>query len=182
MIVGPMYAAKSHMLINEYNKYNAKFDDFSSTVLVVKPKIDTRNKGVVHSRSAGEILAYSIENFSDIKNLLTNKTKYIFVDEFNFFDSDMVKVMKELNSKGVSIIVSGLNLDFKRIPFDRFNELKEIATCVTLTTAVCYTCGKIALYSRREQKDASNEKNDSQIAIENDDVKYYSSCLKCHKI
>lgn len=179
IITGPMFSAKTHMLINEYHRYSDFYDDFESISLVVKPKIDTRNSDVVFSRSAGSIPAVMLEKCSDIKDLITDSIKFIFVDEFQFFGAEAVEIIKKLNiEKNITVFASGLDLDFKREEFETYKLIKGIATFQTKTTAICFTCGKTAMYSKISQAGAENNE---QIQIENEHVKYYSSCLKCHK-
>lgn len=181
LISGPMFAAKTHSLIYEYNKYKKFFTNFEEISLVVKPKIDTRNVGEITSRSGGKIPAIMIKEFDEIKDLITEKTKFIFVDEFQFFSSEITQTLLELrDKKKISVILSGLDLDFKLNEFERFTEIKKIADNNTFSTAICFTCGQTAQYSRREilEKDIKDE----QVLIEGENVKYFSCCKKCHKV
>ncbi len=42
----------------------------------------------------------------------------VAIDEVNFMDEDILIVIDELIVKGVRVICSGLDMDFKRRPFD----------------------------------------------------------------
>ena len=65
----------------------------------------------------------------------------IAIDELQFFDSNIVKVISKLMDEGKKIIGTGLELDFKAEPFGSMPELMCIATKVDKLHAVCMKCG-----------------------------------------
>lgn len=53
VFTGPMFSGKSDALLNEYDKRYHK-----SRILLFKPKMDTRDYGVVKTRKGKEIMLY----------------------------------------------------------------------------------------------------------------------------
>jgi thymidine kinase len=73
----------------------------------------------------------------------------VAIDEAQFFDAAVVQVCSELANKGVRVIVAGLDMDFKGVPFGPIPQLMAIAEYVSKVHAVCVHCGKLAQFSHR---------------------------------
>ena len=65
VFTGPMFSGKSDELLKEYDKKYHK-----SKILLFKPKIDTRDFGVVKTRNNKEVPAILIKDLKDIKKHL----------------------------------------------------------------------------------------------------------------
>ena len=64
------------------------------------------------------------------------------IDEAQFFDDEgLVDVCNQLADNGIRVIVAGLDMDFKRIPFGPIPALLAIADEVTKVHAICVKCG-----------------------------------------
>ena len=63
------------------------------------------------------------------------------IDEAQFFDEGLVDVCNQLADNGIRVIVAGLDMDFKRIPFGPIPALLAIADEVTKVHAICVKCG-----------------------------------------
>ena len=61
----------------------------------------------------------------------------------------IVDVCKQLAERGVRVIVAGLDMDFKGVPFGPMPALMAIAEDVYKTHAICVNCGDLAYVSHR---------------------------------
>ena len=68
VFTGPMFSGKSDALLNEYDKRYHK-----SRILLFKPKMDTRDYGVVKTRKGKEINAILVDDIKDIPGYITDK-------------------------------------------------------------------------------------------------------------
>jgi thymidine kinase len=84
----------------------------------------------------------------DIKNSWQGE-QIVAIDEAQFFDAAVVQVCSDLANKGVRVIVAGLDMDFKGVPFGPMPQLMAIAEYVSKVHAVCVHCGKLAQFSHR---------------------------------
>lgn len=71
------------------------------------------------------------------------------IDEAQFLDNGLVEVCNELANRGVRVIVAGLDMDFKGVPFGPIPALCAIADEVTKVHAICVKCGALAYVSHR---------------------------------
>ena len=74
VFTGPMFSGKSDALLNEYDKRYHK-----SRILLFKPKMDTRDYGVVKTRKGKEINAILVDDIKDIPSYITDKINTIFI-------------------------------------------------------------------------------------------------------
>jgi thymidine kinase len=69
------------------------------------------------------------------------------IDEAQFFDEGIVQVCNQLASKGIRVIVAGLDMDFTGKPFGPIPQLLAVGDYITKLHAICVVCGNIASYS-----------------------------------
>lgn len=145
VIAGSMFSGKTEELIRRLKR--AKLAN--QQVEIFKPKIDVRysNREVV-SHDARTIQSTPVETASSIL-LLTSDIEVVGIDEAQFFDDALVDVCNKLADSGVRVIVAGLDMDFKGIPFGPMPGLLAIAEEVTKVHAICMRCGSLASYSFR---------------------------------
>ena len=74
----------------------------------------------------------------------------VAIDEGQFFDQDLVSVCNNLANNGCRVIVAGLDMDYKGIPFGPMPNLMACAEKVTKVHAVCVETGEEANYSYRK--------------------------------
>ena len=147
VFTGPMFSGKSDMLLKEYDKKYHK-----SKILLFKPKIDTRDLGVVKTRNGKEIPAIIISDLKDIKKHLTDKITTIFIDEANFLTGD-INILNELSiDKDLDIFISGLNMTSDQEPFGIMPQIMAIADEIVLLHASCNECNRDASFTYYEGK------------------------------
>ena len=146
VICGSMFSGKTEELIRRMKR--AQFAH--QKVEIFKPAIDTRYSDddvVTHEGVA--IPSTPVDNSSSIL-LLGDECDVIGIDEAQFFDENLVSVCNELASKGVRVIIAGLDMDFRGVPFGPMPALCAVADDVTKVHAICVRCGALAYVSHRK--------------------------------
>ncbi|KGE15793.1 thymidine kinase [Sphingobacterium deserti] len=145
VICGSMFSGKTEELIRRMKR--AQFAKLP--VEIFKPAIDIRyDERAVVSHNSNSIPSTPISHSSAIL-LLRADTKVVGIDEAQFFDEELPNVCVQLANAGVRVIVAGLDMDFKGMPFGPIPALMAIAEHVTKVHAVCMQCGAPANYSFR---------------------------------
>ena len=145
VICGSMFSGKTEELLRRLKR--AKIA--KQSVEIFKPVIDVRfsaEEVVSHDRNS--ILSSPVDHSSNIL-LLSSESDVVGIDEAQFFDMGLVNVCQQLADQGVRVIVAGLDMDFKRVPFGPVPALCAIADDVSKVHAICVRCGSLANYSHR---------------------------------
>lgn len=170
VICGSMFSGKTEELLRRLRR--AKFA--RQTVEIFKPAIDVRySEEEVVSHDKNSILSTPVENSSNIL-LLSSEVEVVGIDEAQFFDKGLVAVCQQLADQGIRVIVAGLDMDFKRVPFGPMPDLCAIADDVTKVHAICVHCGRLANYSHRLVA------NDKQVML-GEMQEYQPLCRICYK-
>lgn len=145
VICGSMFSGKTEELIRRLKR--AEFA--RQSVEIFKPAIDTRyDEENVVSHEGNSIHSTPVDTSANIL-LLGSDTDVVGIDEAQFFDANLVNVCNELANRGTRVIVAGLDLDFKGIPFGPMPALCAVADEVTKVHAICVRCGALAYVSHR---------------------------------
>ncbi|MBS2022038.1 MAG: thymidine kinase [Deltaproteobacteria bacterium] len=119
-------------------------------VQLFKPRIDARyDAEAVVSHSAQKLRSTVIDRAEEIFDKLALDTEVIGIDEVQFFGPNVVQVIEKLANNGVRVIVSGLDMDFRGIPFEPVPQLLAIAESILKVAAICVVCGEPATRSQR---------------------------------
>ena len=144
VITGSMFCGKTEELIRRLRRATIA----KQKVMVFKPVIDDRyafNK--VTSHSGADFEAIPINHSSEIYRLITDDVNVVGIDEAQFFDDGIVDVAQTLADKGLRVIVTGLDTDFRGEPFACMPEMIVKADKVDKLEAICMCCGEPAAYS-----------------------------------
>lgn len=145
VICGSMFSGKTEELIRRLRRVQIA----RLKVEIFKPKTDTRfDDTAVVSHDANSIQSTPVDNSSSIL-LLGSDIQVVGIDEAQFFDDGLPGVCTTLANRGIRVIVAGLDMDFKGLPFGPMPALMAIADSITKVHAVCVKCGAQALYSYR---------------------------------
>ncbi len=160
VICGSMFSGKTEELIRRLKR--AKIA--KQSVEIFKPSNDTRYHDTnVVSHDANSITSTPVTSSSNIL-LLADNIDVVGIDEAQFFDDGLTEVCNKLAFMGSRVIIAGLDMDFKGIPFGPIPSLMAIADSVTKVHAICMQCGNLALFSYRiaegEQTVLLGEKNE----------------------
>lgn len=143
-----MFSGKTEELIRRLKR--AKFA--RQRVEIFKPAMDTRySEEEVVSHDSNSIASTPIDSSASIL-LFSSDKDVVGIDEAQFFDEGLVDVCNQLADNGIRVIVAGLDMDFKRIPFGPIPALLAIADEVTKVHAICVKCGNLAYATHRITK------------------------------
>jgi len=145
VVCGSMFSGKTEELIRRLKR--AKFA--KQKVEIFKPSIDVRySEQDVVSHDQNSIPSTPIDSSSSIL-LLAGDNDVIGIDEAQFLDNGLVDVCNQLAYRGIRVIIAGLDMDFKGVPFGPIPALCAIADEVTKVHAICVKCGSLAYISHR---------------------------------
>ena len=112
--------------------------------------------------------------FQSPYQLFTSEIDVVGIDEAQFFDSGLIDVCNQLANNGIRVIVAGLDMDFRGIPFGPMPGLCAIADEVSKVHAICVKCGQLASFSHRTVK------NDKQVLL-GETEEYEPLCRECYQ-
>ena len=179
LITGPMSCGKTEELLRRIKRAIIA----KKKVKVISPALDTREQGdYIKSRNGMFLEAIKVKSASEILTHITSEDKIVAIDELQFFDDEIIDVIKSLMDMGKKVIGSGLDLDFKSEPFGQMPNLLAIATKVDKLTAVCMKCGcDFATRTQRLIDGKPADKNSPTIMIGGDET-YEARCVKCYEL
>lgn len=179
VITGPMSCGKTEELLRRIKRCIIA----QKKVKVISPEIDTRSKGdYIESRNGLWLDAINVKNARDILSHITSEDEIVAIDEIQFFDMEIVSVVRKLIEHGKRVIASGLDLDFKGEPFGAMPELLCLADKVDKLSAVCMKCGSDnATRTQRLINGFPADKSSPLIMIGGDET-YEARCLKCYEL
>ena len=169
VVCGSMFSGKTEELIRRLRR--AQFA--RQKVEIYKPAIDVRySEEDVVSHDKNHILSTPIDSSASIL-LLSSDIDVVGIDEAQFFDMGIVDVCNELANRGVRVIVAGLDMDYKGIPFGPMPALCAIADDVTKVHAICVRCGALAYVSHRKVEG-------TQRVLLGETTEYEPLCRECY--
>ena len=170
VVCGSMFSGKTEELIRRMKR--AKFA--KQRVEIFKPTVDTRYSDedvVSHDQNA--IHSTPIDASGAIL-LLASDIDVVGIDEAQFLDDGLVNVCNELANRGVRVIIAGLDMDYKGVPFGPIPALCAIADEVTKVHAICVRCGALAYVSHRLVN------NDHRVLL-GEKEEYEPLCRDCYQ-
>ena len=179
VICGCMFAGKTEELIRRLKR----LEYAKKSYLLFKPKIDNRySEKEVVSHNLTKKNSILIENANDLVKSLPDTLPYaIAIDEVQFFGEDMIPVIQDLASRGVRVIVAGLDTDFRAEPFGIMPTLLALAEDVTKLHAICQCCGNLASRTQRLINGLPARYSDPIILVGAKE-QYEARCRHCHVV
>lgn len=179
VICGPMFSGKSEELIRRLRRAKIAKQE----VAVFKHALDDRhNTADIRSHNGNTLSGYAT---SDVQNIFKiaqeNHIHVVGIDEIQFFSTDIIPVICNLVAAGKQVIVSGLDLDFRGVPFGPMPTLLAIADCITKLQAICTECGLEAHFTQRLVNDLPAKFDDPIIQVGAQEA-YQARCRGCYKI
>jgi thymidine kinase len=176
---GPMKSGKTREVIHRVDKLQY-MEDF--TLLVVKPSIDTRDATVRSRFGKLSVDCEFVDDPVEILELFGNQ-QVVVIDEANFFNEDIVRIVQELLVRDVHVIVAGLDLDFRGEPFGSMPTLLALADEVHKLTGVCDVsgCNSVSTRTQRLVNDAPAH-YDSPIILVGDENEGYQTRCRIHHV
>ena len=146
VFVGPMFSSKTTKLLFSLERFKLQ----KKHVMVFKPAIDDRYSfGEVVSHSGWRHDAMNIKEGADIlKSLSEAETSpdVVAVDEAFMIDG-IANALIEIYKKGITVIVSSIQLSANFKPFEEIMYMMPYATKIEICPAVCAVCSEDAYYT-----------------------------------
>ena len=178
VICGSMFSGKSDELIRQLKRSKIA----QKPTVVFKHCLDDRTTiEYVVSHDGNKIPAFPIQDPQEILNLLTPEIQVVGIDEAQFFSHELIDVILQLVEDKKHVIVAGLNLDFRAVPFGPMPTLMALADHVTKLSAVCIVCGDDAYFSQRLVNGKPAKYNDPLIKVGAQEA-YQARCRGCYSI
>lgn len=178
VICGSMFSGKSEELIRRVRRAQIA----KQHIQVFKHSIDTRYHDThVTSHSGLDFVAQPVGSSADILPNLKDETTVVAIDEAQFFDNSVVDVVEELANQGIRVIVSGLDTDFRGVPFEPMPQLMSVAEIVSKLHAICMVCGEEASRTQRLIDDKPADYDDPIIMVGASEV-YEARCREHHDV
>jgi len=146
VICGPMFSGKTEELIRRLRR--AVIGRRRGQVF--KPAIDRRYHATrIASHNATSLDALAVDDGPALLAAVEHDAEVVGIDEAQFFGAELVAAVQALADRGVQVIVAGLDLDYRGVPFEPVPQLLAVAEHVTKLAAVCSVCGREATRSHR---------------------------------
>lgn len=179
VITGPMFSNKSGELLRLAEVHRIA----GRRVGLFKHSLDDRYSG------AGEIWTHSgvreeCESVSSSAQitLLGSGLDVVAIDEAQFFDPALIGRVRALVEGGATVIVAGLDRNFRGGPFGPMPELLALADDVIKLRAVCMRCRSLdATLTQRLIEGRPARRDDPEILIGAAES-YEARCRRCHQV
>jgi thymidine kinase len=147
VIAGVMFSGKSEELVRRVRRAVIA----RKRVQVFKSHLDARYAGLytVSTHDGGIVDATPVDSAEAIVRALRPGTEVVAVDEVQFLDDEIVATANGLADRGVRIMLAGIDMDFRGLPFGPMPTLLAVADIVDKLQAICVVCGGPATRNQR---------------------------------
>jgi len=180
VITGPMRSGKTAELIRLVRQASAEGRE---TRVFVHELGVQRDDGRLWSRNGESIKAVPVRSVVPILDAmfeLRGTDALIAVDEAHFFTWDDAGLIAR-RSDWCTLVVAGLDSDFRGEPFDVITRLQQYAWRVTSLPATCARCGAPATRTQR-LIDGQPAPWTSPVIVPGGDDMYEPRCVACHEV
>ncbi len=179
VICGPMFSGKSEELIRRLRRAAIA----KQNVIAFKHALDDRHTTEkVRSHNGATFDAYATAHIELIlEHALQPTITVVGIDEVQFYTQEIIPAICTMIDAGKEVIVAGLNLDFRSVPFGPMPTLLAIANSLTKLTAICTLCNKNAHFSQR-LVNGEPAKFDDPIILVGAEESYQARCGNCYII
>jgi len=180
---GPMKSSKSFSLIREYDLWMVTN---RQTVSVFRPTADKRNRQPIittrfNNNALPGIPAVLVGSSEELFQRVGQDSACVLIDEAQLFDLKLPTVVRRLLER-TDVVVSGLDLDYRGLPFGPMPALMALATTVQKYTAICDGCGsRAARFTQRLVDGEPASAYDETVVPEGvqKHVLYQARCAAC---
>ena len=151
---------------------------------IFKPSIDTRyDDNAVVNHNGDEWSATVVDTAEGIvRETATSTVDIVAIDEIQFFNGDtLYESVVSLINNNVTVILAGLDTDFRGETFESTARLLAQADHVSKLKAVCAECGKPATRTQR-LVDGSPAPYDSNRVVVGGTEQYEARCREHHEV
>jgi thymidine kinase len=105
----------------------------------------------------------------------------VAIDEAQFFDPEIVPIVRQLADRGLRVIVAGLDTDFRGEPFGPMPVLMALAEQVEKLQAICMVCGEPACRTQRLVNGVPARYDDPIVIVGASEL-YEARCRAHHEV
>ena len=179
VVSGVMFSGKSEELLRRVRRAMIA----RKRVQVFKSQLDDRYGGVfrISSHDGSELEAQPVSTSIQVAELVRPDCQVVAIDEAQFLDEGVVRVVNDLADRGVRVIVAGTDMDFRGEPFGPMPQLMAVAERVDKLHAICVVCGDLATRNQRliDGEPAPAEGPTIQVGGAES---YEARCRRCHQV
>lgn len=151
---GSMFSGKTSSLEKDIKRF--KIAGYNT--IAFKPVVDSRySKNEIVTHDLTYMNAILVEDIDEIIEYCDElKPDVIAIDEVQFLGGELKNIVNGINEflkRGCTIIVAGLDMDYRGKPFEVIKELMPISDYLHKHHAVCAKCGVDAWVSHRKSDD-----------------------------
>ncbi|MGZ9166132.1 MAG: thymidine kinase [Anaerolineales bacterium] len=178
VICGSMFSGKTDELIRRLVRATIA----KQKVQVFKPAIDVRYAvEKVTSHAGSDYDAIPVQKAAEIREKIEPDTTVVGIDEAQFFDPEVVQVAEELATRGIRVLVAGLDTDFRGEPFGPMPVLMSMAEHVDKLHAICMVCGDDASRTQRLVNGRPARVDDPVVIVGASEM-YEARCREHHEV
>ena len=152
IFTGPMFGSKTTRLMAVVDRFKYQ----NRKVLAFKPMMDDRyNQADIVTHNGGKIAASTVQDAAEIfMHLAESDDNYdvVAVDEA-FMISGIADVLIWLYQRGITVVVSSLDMSATCKPFEELQKILPWATQIEKCPAVCPVCSRDAYYTYKKNDD-----------------------------
>ncbi|CAA7393311.1 unnamed protein product [Spirodela intermedia] len=158
VICGPMFAGKTTALLRRLQAESSS----GRNVAIIKSEKDNRyGLDSIVTHDGLRMPCWALPDLSTFRAMLGieayDKVDVIGIDEAQFFEDLRDFCCKAADHDGKTIIVAGLDGDYRRCSFGSVLDIIPLADSVTKLTARCELCGKQAFFTLRKTAEQQTE-------------------------
>lgn len=179
VISGVMFSGKSEELLRRLRRAVIA----RKRVQAFKSHLDHRYAGVsrLTSHDGSEIEARPVRTSREIRDLVNPETDVVGIDEVQFLDAGVVRLVEWLADRRVRVIVAGTDMDFRGRPFGSMGDLMARAEVVDKLRAICMKCGSPATRNQR-LIDGLPAPPEAPLVHIGGAESYEARCRRCHEV
>jgi len=153
LIIGPMFSGKTTELLRRLRRHTVA----GRRVVLFKYDADTRYaQEAVCTHDGVQMESKTFAQLYSMTDTELCTYHVVGIDEVQFLKSQTY-IFDLLNRLHLSVVVAGLDADFRRAPFPITTELVPQAETVLKLCAVCTGCGGDAAFSKRTTSETDTE-------------------------
>jgi len=125
----------------------------------------------------------NVDTVEEVLDIIRENPDYdvIGIDELQFLKGDPTEAILKMLRMDKRVLCTGLDMDFKGVPFGVIPNIMALANDVTKLTAICVKCGNPANMTQRVI-DGKEARIDDPLILVGETDSYEARCRKCHKV
>lgn len=179
VISGCMFSGKTDALIREVRRCLIA----GKEIKLFKPRLDGRYEGEhrICTHDGICIDATPVTYSWVIPARTPSKCDVVFIEEAQFFDGGLPRVVANLVQRNKRVVVTGTDRDFRGITFGSMGELMAQADEVLKLKAICVKCGEEAVMNQRLVNGEPANINDPVVQVGGAES-YEARCRSCFEL